>query len=39
MRKEDKFISQITAFFTLFVSVAAAYFNYAYTTFEIAKKI
>jgi hypothetical protein len=38
MRKEDKLMSQITAFFTLFVSVAAAYFNYAYTTFEIAKK-
>jgi len=37
-RKEDKFMSQITAFFTLFVSIAAAYFNYAYTTFEIANK-
>mmetsp|Transcript_1116 Transcript_1116/g.1520 ORF Transcript_1116/g.1520 Transcript_1116/m.1520 type:complete len:186 (-) Transcript_1116:851-1408(-) len=38
MRNEDKFMSQITAFFTLFVSIAAAYFNYAYTTFEIANK-
>ena len=37
-RNEDKFMSQITAFFTLFVSIAAAYFNYAYTTFEIANK-
>jgi len=36
-RKEDKFMSQITAFFTLFVSIAAAYLNYAYTTFEIVK--